>query len=151
MPLATLASPVLILLLGAVVLLVAGRWAGARIARVVGLVVSVGFLLSCLLLRWFRPAGSTVSLWRPGSLFGVELGYRADGVSQLFLVLMATVVVIAVLLSTASWEEEGEHPASYGVMFLVVAAASSAFFRRTCSLSVSVGGSWTWHCSSSAA
>lgn len=126
MPLATPFFPVLILLLGAVVLLAAGRWVDARIARVAGLGVSAGFLLTCLLLRWFRPAGSTVSLWRPVSLFGVELGYRADALSQLFLVLMATVVLIAVLLSTDSWEEEGEHPASYGVMFLMLAAASSA-------------------------
>jgi formate hydrogenlyase subunit 3/multisubunit Na+/H+ antiporter MnhD subunit len=126
MPLATPFFPVLILLVGAVVLLAAGRWVDARIARVVALVVSAGFLLSCVLLRLFRPAGSPLSLWRPGSLFGVELGYFADGVSQLFLVLMATVVLIAVLLSDSSRGEETEDPASYGVMFLVLAGASSA-------------------------
>lgn len=126
MPLVTPFSPVLVLLLGAVVLLAAGRWTGGRIARVVALVVSVGFLLSCLLLRWFGPTGFAVSLWRPVSLFGVELGYFADGVSQLFLVLMAAIVLIAVLLSSSSWDREGKHPASYGVMFLVVAGASSA-------------------------
>jgi formate hydrogenlyase subunit 3/multisubunit Na+/H+ antiporter MnhD subunit len=126
MPLATPFFPVLILLLGAVVLLAAGRWADARMTRVVALVVSASFLLSCVLLRWLRPSGLTVSLWRPQSLYGVELGYSADGVSQLFLLLIATVVLIAILLSDSSPEEEGDHPASYGVMFLVLAGVSSA-------------------------
>jgi formate hydrogenlyase subunit 3/multisubunit Na+/H+ antiporter MnhD subunit len=130
MPLATPFPLVLILLLGAVVLPLARRLGGGQIARVMGSVVAAGFFLWCLLLLGVRPAESTASLWRPASLFGVELGYHVDGLSLLFLLLMATVTLIAVLLPSVSSDEEPEHPLAHGVMFLVVAGASSVILSR---------------------
>jgi multicomponent Na+:H+ antiporter subunit A len=125
MPLATPFSPVLVLLLGALVLPVARRWAGARSAGVLGWVVAACFFLSCLLLLGAQPTASTAALWRPGALFGVDLGYYADGLSVLFLSLMATVTLIAVVQNGASWDAERERPGGYGVLFLVMAGASS--------------------------
>lgn len=127
MPLATLFSPVLILLLGVLLLPAARRFASARSASVLCWVVAACFLLSCLLLLWLPPATSTTALWRPGSLFDVELGYYADGLSVLYLSLMAMVTLIAVVLGRASWDAERDRPGGHGVLFLVVAGASSVF------------------------
>jgi formate hydrogenlyase subunit 3/multisubunit Na+/H+ antiporter MnhD subunit len=130
MPLATPFSLVLILLLGAVVLPVARRLGGVQIARVVGSVVAAGFFLWCLLLLGVRPAAFTASLWDPNSLFGAELGYRADEVSLLFLLLMATVTLIAALLSSVGLDEGRDHPLGHGLVFLVLAGASSVILSR---------------------
>jgi multicomponent Na+:H+ antiporter subunit A len=127
MPLATLFSPVLILLLGVLLVLAARRLASAGSASVVSWVVAACFLLSCLFLRWLQPAMAKTELWRPGSLFEVELGFYADGLAVLYLVLMAVVTLIAVVLDRASWEAEGDRPGGDAVLFLVVAGASSIF------------------------
>jgi formate hydrogenlyase subunit 3/multisubunit Na+/H+ antiporter MnhD subunit len=127
MPLATLFSPVLILLLGVLLLPAARRLPSARSATVLCWVVAACFLLSCLLVLWLQPITSTTALWRPGSLFDVELGYYADDLSALCLSLIAMVTLIAVVLGRASWETDGNSPGGHGVLFLVAAGASSVF------------------------
>ncbi len=127
MPLVTLFSPVLILLLGVLLVSAARRLASAGTASVLSGVVAVCFLLSCLFLRWVQPATATTELWRPGSLFEVELGFYADGLAILYLVLTAVVTLIAVVLDRVSWETGRERPSGHAALFLVAAGASSVF------------------------
>ncbi len=127
MPLATLFSPVLILLLGVLLVMAARRLASARSASMLSWVVAACFLLSCLFLRWLQPTMAKTELWRPGSLFDVELGFYVDGLSVLYLSLMAVVTLIAVVLDRASWGTERDRPGDHAVLLLVVAGASSVF------------------------
>jgi len=127
MPLATLFSPVLILLLGVLLVMAARRLASARSASMLSWVVAACFLLSCLFLRWLQPTMAKTELWRPGSLFDVELGLYVDGLSVLYLSLMAVVTLIAVVLDRASWGTERDRPGDHAVLLLVVAGASSVF------------------------
>jgi formate hydrogenlyase subunit 3/multisubunit Na+/H+ antiporter MnhD subunit len=127
MPLVTLFSPVLILLLGVLLVLAVRRLASARSASVVCWVVAACFVLSCLVLRWLQPASSTTTLWRPLPLFDVELGYYTDGLSALYLSLMAVVTLIAVVLDRAPWETERDRPGGHAALLFVVAGASSVF------------------------
>ena len=117
--------PVIILLLGAIVLPLTNRIALKWATYAVALVVSGGTVLSCMLLYWSQGGEAAIALWRPASLFGVELGYYADNVSLVFLLLIAFVTLMAILsVSPFSNPMEGR-PLAYGAGFLVVAGAFS--------------------------
>ena len=117
--------PVIILLLGAIVLPLTNRIALKWATYAVALVVSGGTVLSCMLLYWSQGGEAAIALWRPASLFGVELGYYADNVSLVFLLLIAFATLIATLsVSPFSNPMEGR-PLAYGAGFLVVAGAFS--------------------------
>ena len=125
MPLITPLCPIIILILGAVVLPLVGRIVRARIAQVLALVVAASCLASCLLLYWDQPTTWAADLWRPSSLFAVELGYRADGLSLGFLLITAGIAMIAVLSANSSLDSEHSQAEPYGALFLLMAGAFS--------------------------
>jgi formate hydrogenlyase subunit 3/multisubunit Na+/H+ antiporter MnhD subunit len=125
MPLMSPLYPVIILILGAVVLPLVSRVVRVRIAQVLALIVAASSLASCLVLYWDQPTTWSADLWRPSSLFALELAYRADGLSLGFLLLTASVAMIAVLSAHSPPDSENTQAEPYGALFLVTAGAFS--------------------------
>jgi multicomponent Na+:H+ antiporter subunit A len=125
MPLMTPLFPVVFLLLGALVLGLGGRIVSIKTSHILGLIVAIGSLASCLLLYWHQPVMQTSPFWRPASLFGVELSLRADGLSLGLVSLTAAIAVIALLSAYASIYSTGGHSQNLGAIFLVMAGTFS--------------------------
>jgi formate hydrogenlyase subunit 3/multisubunit Na+/H+ antiporter MnhD subunit len=125
MPPMILLYPVILLVLGAVVLASVTRIASVKTTKVLALVVAAGCLISCLLLYWDQPTAWSAELWRPGSLFGVELSYRSDSLSVGFLSLTAFIAVMAVLSEGRFLSPDEDSTSAYAALFLVLAGACS--------------------------
>ena len=97
MPLAAPFVPVVTLLLGAALLPLAKNVARGRAVQAVAIGVLSIALLATGSLYLARPLAWTAQLWRPASLFGLELGYYADSVSISCVFLLMVVALIALL------------------------------------------------------
>ncbi len=121
-------SPLLILLLGAILCPLMRRIARAEVRDGLALLFSGFSLVLSLSLYRGQPFAITLSSWRPALHFGVELAYYVDGLSLLFASLMGFIILVAILSGSAflDGDEETRHP--YGGIFCVAAGGISLMF-----------------------
>ncbi len=130
-----IATPMVVLLAGALALLLLMRAAGPRNRSPLALlIIGVAFLVLLFLARDL-PAEGTISRWRP--FFESDLAYHVDGLAFLFAALMA-LVGLATIAPGLGRSEELEGP-SYPALLALLAAGFSFVFSANL---ITLGLSW---------
>ncbi len=120
----SVATPIVVLLAGALALLLANRAAGPRNRSPLTLLIIGAAFLSLVVIARDLPVSGTISRWRP--FLGSDLAYRVDGLALLFVALMA----LAGLAAIAPGLGRPEYPdgASYPALVALLAAGFSFVF-----------------------
>ena len=118
------ATPIVVLVAGALALLLANRAAGPRNRSPLALLIIGAAFLSLVVVARDLPVSGTISRWRP--FLGSDLAYRVDGLALLFVALMALTGVATI----APGLGHPEYPdgASYPALVALLAAGFSFVF-----------------------
>ncbi len=131
----SVATPIVVLVAGALALLLANRAAGPRNRSPLALLIIGGAFLGLVFIARDLPASGTISRWRP--FLGSDLAYHVDGLALLFVALMA----LAGLAAIAPGLGHPEYPdgASYPALLALLAAGFSFVFSANL---ITLGLSW---------
>lgn len=118
------ATPMVVLLAGALALLLLNRAAGPRNRSLLALLIIGGAFLVLLSLARGLPVNGTISRWRP--FFGSDLAYYVDGLAFLFAALVALAGLAAI--ATCLGRSEDLEGSSYAALLALLAAGLSFIF-----------------------
>lgn len=118
------ATPMVVLLAGALALLLLNRAAGPRNRSLLALLIIGGAFLVLLSLARGLPVDGTISRWRP--FFGSDLAYYVDGLAFLFAALVALAGLATV--ATCLGRSEDLEGSSYAALLTLLAAGLSFIF-----------------------
>lgn len=118
------ATPMVVLLAGALALLLLNRAAGPRNRSLLALLIIGGAFLVLLSLARGLPVNGTISRWRP--FFGSDLAYYVDGLAFLFAALVALAGLATI--ATCLGRSEDLEASSYAALLALLAAGLSFIF-----------------------
>ncbi|MEE8162662.1 MAG: proton-conducting transporter membrane subunit [Anaerolineae bacterium] len=118
------ATPMVVLLAGALALLLLNRAAGPRNRSLLALLIIGGAFLVLLSLARGLPVNGTISRWRP--FFGSDLAYYVDGLAFLFAALVALAGLATI--ATCLGRSEDLEGSSYAALLALLAAGLSFIF-----------------------
>lgn len=118
------ATPMVVLLAGALALLLLNRAAGPRNRSLLALLIIGGAFLVLLSLARGLPVDGTISRWRP--FFGSDLAYYVDGLAFLFAALVALAGLATI--ATCLGRSEDLEGSSYAALLALLAAGLSFIF-----------------------
>jgi formate hydrogenlyase subunit 3/multisubunit Na+/H+ antiporter MnhD subunit len=128
------ATPMVVLLAGALALLLLNRVAGSRNRNPLALLITGIAFLALLFLARDLPANSIISRWRP--FFGSDLTYYVDGLAFLFAVLLV-LVGLATIAPGLGRSEDWEGSSYPALLTLLAAGLSLVFSANLITLSLS--------------
>lgn len=118
------ATPMVVLLAGALALLLLNRAAGPRNRSLLALLIIGGAFLVLLSLARGLPVNGTISRWHP--FFGSDLAYYVDGLAFLFAALVALAGLATI--ATCLGRSEDLEGSSYAALLALLAAGLSFIF-----------------------